>query len=105
MLLEQFRQNPHDTALVQQIQANSADIGYGLLLKKYTDNVANATPEMIDKAANDTVPTSWPLFYTFRIMVGLGFSFFLLFALATAFSAGKRSSFESKTWLLKWSLW
>jgi cytochrome d ubiquinol oxidase subunit I len=105
LALEQFRQNPSDTALAQQIQANSEFIGYGLLLKKYTDNVANATPQMIDQASEDTVPNSWPLFYTFRIMVALGFSFFLIFALATAYSAGKRESFENKTWLLKWALW
>lgn len=103
--LEQFRQNPHDTALAQQIQANSADIGYGLLLKKYTNDVANATPEMIEQAAQDTVPTVWPLFYSFRLMVALGFSFFLLFAVATTCSLGSRNSFETKTWLLKWSLW
>jgi cytochrome d ubiquinol oxidase subunit I len=60
---------------------------------------------MIDQASEDTVPNSWPLFYTFRIMVALGFSFFLIFALATAYSAGKRESFENKTWLLKWALW
>ena len=105
MLLEQFRQNPQDTSLVKQIEANSEDIGYGLLLKKYTDNVANATPAMIDQAALDTVPMSLPLFYSFRLMVGLGISFFILFAFATLFSAGRRNSFENKNWLLKCALY
>lgn len=105
LLLEQFRKNPSDTSLVPQIQANSGDLGYGLLLKKYTDDLTQVTPDMVDKAALDTVPQSLPLFYTFRIMVALGASFFLLFALATMFSLGKRTAFESKTWLLKWSLY
>ena len=31
-------------------------LGFGLLLKKYTPDVSKATPEMIEKAVNDTVP-------------------------------------------------
>jgi cytochrome d ubiquinol oxidase subunit I len=36
---------------------------------------AQATPEQIAQAAEDTVPTVWPLFWAFRLMVGLGFAF------------------------------
>ena len=104
VMLEAFRKNPHDQALAAQIQANSADLGYGLLLKKYTDDVANATPQMIDEAAKSTVPHVLPLYYSFRIMVFLGASFFLLFALASWYSFGNRKLFETKTWLLKWAL-
>ncbi len=104
LMLESFRKNPHDKELAAKIQANSADLGFGLLLKKYTSDVANATPEMIDKAAEDTVPNPLPLYYTFRIMVALGASFFVLFALATYFSVGNKDRFETKTWLLKFAL-
>jgi cytochrome d ubiquinol oxidase subunit I len=35
-----------------------------------------ARPPRADRqAAEDTVPTVWPLFWAFRIMVGLGFGF------------------------------
>jgi len=104
IMLEEFRKNPHNQVLAQQIQADSADLGYGLLLKKYTSDIANATPEMIDEAAKSTVPHVLPLYYSFRLMVFLGASFFLLFALATWFSMGKKNLFESKSWFLKWSL-
>ena len=105
ILLEQFRKNPKNTALVAQIQANSADLGYGMLLKKYTNDVSMATPAMIDRAALDTVPNPFPLYYSFRVMAGLGASFFLLFGLATLFSFGSRTAFERKNWLLKVALY
>ena len=57
-----------------------ADLGYGLLLKKYRDDVGNATDAEIRMAAEDTVPDVWPLFWTFRIMMGLGFFFIAFFA-------------------------
>ena len=53
------------------------DLGYGLLLKKYTANVVDATPEQITQAANDTIPKVKPLFLGFRLMVALGVLFLL----------------------------
>jgi cytochrome d ubiquinol oxidase subunit I len=103
--LEQFRKNPHDHSLVANIQQNSQYLGYGLLLKKYIDNVALATPAMIAQAADDTVPNSLPLYYSFRLMAGLGFSFLMLFGVATWYSLGKCSRYQTKTWLLKWALY
>ena len=57
-----------------------ADLGYGLLLKKYREDVGNATGEEIALAALDTVPDVWPLFWSFRLMVGIGFFFIAFFA-------------------------
>jgi cytochrome d ubiquinol oxidase subunit I len=57
------------------------DLGYGLLLKRYRVDIENATDEEIVMAANDTVPGVWPLFWTFRIMMGLGFFYIAFFAL------------------------
>jgi cytochrome d ubiquinol oxidase subunit I len=56
------------------------DLGYGLLLKRYREDVGNATPEEVRMAAEDTVPDVWPLFWTFRIMMGLGFFYIAFFA-------------------------
>ncbi len=49
-----------------------ADLGYGLLLRKYTRNVVDATPEQIRAAVDDTIPNVATMFWSFRIMVGLG---------------------------------
>jgi cytochrome d ubiquinol oxidase subunit I len=74
-------------------------LGYGLLLKKYTPTVVDATEDQIKQAANDTIPRVFPLFWTFRVMVGLGFLFLFTFAAAFYFTA--RRQIEQKTWLLK----
>jgi cytochrome d ubiquinol oxidase subunit I len=92
-----------DPAVRERFEAHKADLGYGLLLKKYTADVAQATPEMITQAARDTIPEVAPMFWTFRIMVGLGFSFALLFAFSFWYSA--RNTFQDKRWLLRWAVW
>ena len=54
------------------------DIGYGMLLQRYTDDVAHATPEQLSLAAKDSIPNSLPLFFSFRIMVLCGVLMFLV---------------------------
>jgi cytochrome d ubiquinol oxidase subunit I len=79
------------------------DLGYGLLLKRYTPNVTDATDAQIAQAARDTIPKVAPLFFTFRLMVASGFWMLLLFTLAFYYCA-KRTA-EDKRWLLKAILW
>ncbi|WP_131109889.1 cytochrome ubiquinol oxidase subunit I [Sulfuricystis thermophila] len=84
-------------------EAHKADLGFGLLLKKYTPDVTAATPEMIAQAARDSIPKVAPMFWSFRLMVALGFSFALLFALA--FWHAAKNTFQDQRWLLKWAVW
>ena len=78
--LELIRANSGDTAARAIFDTHQADLGYALLLKKYREDVGNATAEQITEAALDTVPDVWPLFWSFRIMVGVGFSYIAFFA-------------------------
>ncbi|SEA10151.1 cytochrome ubiquinol oxidase subunit I [Rubrimonas cliftonensis] len=55
--------------------AHAGDLGFAFLLKKYVDDPRDATEAQIALAAGDTVPTVWPLFWAFRVMVALGFAF------------------------------
>ena len=75
------------------------DLGYGLLLKKYTPNVIDATDAQIKMAANDTVPKVAPMFWSFRIMVGLGMLFLFIFSASFYFLVRKRLA--AQRWLLK----
>jgi cytochrome d ubiquinol oxidase subunit I len=75
------------------------DLGYGLLLKKYTNNVVDATPEQIALAVNDTIPKVAPMFWAFRGMVGLGFLFLFIFAASFWFLAKKQLA--PQRWLLR----
>ncbi|SDG20265.1 cytochrome ubiquinol oxidase subunit I [Pseudomonas abietaniphila] len=78
------------------------DLGYGLLLKKYTDKVVDASEQQIHQAALDSIPHVASIFWTFRLMVLSGVLMLLLFA--CAFWASARKNESSKPWLLKWAL-
>jgi cytochrome d ubiquinol oxidase subunit I len=79
------------------------DLGYGLLLKKYTATVVDATEEQIRLASADTIPRVAPLFWAFRGMVGLGMWFLLLFGCAFYFLA--RRDVAPRRWLLRAALY
>ncbi len=98
-LLQQVRAgtiSDEDRALYEE---KKVDLGYGFLLKRYTDDIANATDEMVMKAVDDSIPAVGPMFWTFRIMVGLGFAMLLLIALA--FYQSCKQKVDEKPWLLK----
>lgn len=54
-------------------------------------------------AAWDTVPQVAPLFWTFRIMVGLGVFFIVM--MATFFYLSSRRQLDRYRWLLKLAVW
>ncbi|MDR3494847.1 MAG: cytochrome ubiquinol oxidase subunit I [Ancalomicrobiaceae bacterium] len=80
--------------------AHAKDIGFGLLLKQFVDDPAKATEADIKAAAASTIPEVWPLFWSFRVMVGLGFLMLVIFGAAFWLNAAKR--LEQNRWLL-WS--
>jgi cytochrome d ubiquinol oxidase subunit I len=79
-----------------------ADLGFGLLLKKYAPNVIDATPAQIALAVNDTVPKVAPIFWSFRLMVGLGLLF--LFIFSSSFYFLVRQRLAPQRWLLRLAL-
>ncbi|MHA6691464.1 cytochrome ubiquinol oxidase subunit I [Devosia sp. A449] len=78
--LQEVRADAGNAAARATFDEHWADLGYGLLLKKYREDVGNATGEEIAQAALDTVPDVWPLFWSFRLMVGIGFFFIAFFS-------------------------
>ncbi len=79
------------------------DLGYGLLLKKYTPNVVDATDVQVKQAASDTIPRIAPLFLTFRVMVAIGFWILTIFSLTFYFVA--KRTIENRKTLLKLALY
>lgn len=75
------------------------DLGYALLLKRYVDDPRQATDEQIVQAARDTIPHVPTLFWSFRIMVGLGMFFILL--TATFFWLSARRQLDKYPLLLR----
>lgn len=101
--LETLRKHRDDAAALEAFERHKADLGFGLLLKKYVSDVRQATPDVIERAVNDTVPRVAPMFWSFRLMVGLGMLMLALFALS--FWTTLRGACAHKPWLLKWALW
>lgn len=102
--LEALRKDRSNETAKATFEKHKADLGFGLLLKKYVLNVREATPEMIDRAVNDTVPNVTPLFWSFRAMVGFGFLMLALFVMSF-WSTLKPNGMTQRPWLLKWALW
>ncbi len=102
-LLEELRGGNQSPEVKEAFLAVQDTLGYGLLLKRYTDKVVDATPEQIRMAAEDTIPTVWPLFFAFRIMVGAGFIMLLVFATAF-YKTARRTEYKSRRFL-KIALW
>jgi cytochrome d ubiquinol oxidase subunit I len=98
-LLQKLRAGDASPALLQEFNSLKQHLGYGLLLKRYTPRVIDATPEQVRRAALDTIPNVGVMFWSFRIMVGLGFYMLALIAVSFYFCA--KREFERKRWLLK----
>ncbi|ODU75317.1 MAG: cytochrome d terminal oxidase subunit 1 [Rhodanobacter sp. 68-29] len=98
-----LRRNPDDAQAKAVLAANDQNLGYALLLKKYVDDPRQATPAQIQQAADSTIPNVPVLFWAFRIMVGCGFYFIVLFALS--FWKASRRQLDQKRWFLRLALW
>jgi cytochrome d ubiquinol oxidase subunit I len=99
--LQTLRQNPNDAAAQQAFAAGEHDLGYALLLRRYTADILDADQPTIARAANDLIPDVPVMFWGFRIMAGLGFYFILLFA--TAFYLASLRLHERR-WFLRLAL-
>lgn len=94
--LQTLQKDPQNQEAKALLESHNASLGYGLLLKKYTENVTDATEEQIDKAAHDLKPKVAPMFFSFRIMVACGLYFIALFA--TGFYLSVRHKLHTTRW-------
>ncbi|MCT8656618.1 cytochrome ubiquinol oxidase subunit I [Glaesserella parasuis] len=102
-LLEKLRSGNYTAEDKEAFKAVQKDLGFGLLLKPYTDKVVDATEEQILKAAADTIPNVGPTFWSFRIMMIAGGLMLLL--IIAAFVQNVRGTVGTKPLLLKALLW
>ncbi|CNH16546.1 cytochrome D ubiquinol oxidase subunit I [Yersinia thracica] len=101
-LLEKLRSGNTDPAVREAFSKAKQDLGYGLLLKRYTQNVTDATEEQIQLAAQDSIPRVLPLYFAFRIMVACGF--LMLIIIGLSFYNVVRGRIGEKKWLLRAAL-
>lgn len=101
--LHRLQKNSKDEQAKADFESHKEYLGYGLLLKKYTNNVTDASEAQIDMAAKDLKPHVLPLFFSFRIMIACGLFFILLFA--TGFYLSVRRKLHSTRWYLRLAFW
>jgi cytochrome bd ubiquinol oxidase subunit I len=96
--LQDLREEKTNQQAINQFVSYKANLGYGLLLKRYTDKVVDATDAQIELAVKNSIPAVAPLFWAFRVMVACGFISLLVFSLAFFDVLIKR---RFQPWLLK----
>ena len=101
--LQILREDKNNEIAKGIFEKHKADLGHGLLLKKYTDNVVDATPAQIELAIKDSVPKVAPMFWTFRGMVFCGVM--MLFIFVASFYFNMKRDAHNQRWLLKMAFW
>lgn len=94
--LRTLQKDPKNAEAKATLDKHIQNLGYALLLKKYTEKVTDATEVQINQAAEDLKPKVAPMFFSFRIMVACGFYFILLFA--TGFYLSVRHKLHTTRW-------
>ena len=80
--LEALRADGRNAEARATFERHRADLGYGLLLTPYAKEIGKADEAAIAKAVADSIPQVAPLFWSFRLMVGIGVALLVLFAAA-----------------------
>lgn len=72
--MEKLSANPRDEAALAQFNAHGKDIGYGFLVLRHAPggDLTKVGDAEIARAARDTIPEVWIVFWSFRVMVGFG---------------------------------
>ncbi|PWC13724.1 cytochrome bd-I ubiquinol oxidase subunit CydA [Brenneria roseae subsp. americana] len=102
-LLEELRAGNADPAVKEAFNQSKQDLGYGMLLKRYTPKVADATEAQIQQATKDSIPRVAPLYFSFRIMVACGILMLLIIGLS--FWTVLRGKIGQRKWLHRAALY
>ncbi|MFH1983133.1 MAG: cytochrome ubiquinol oxidase subunit I [Pseudomonadota bacterium] len=97
--LNEIRAGRKTDETLRRFEEHRDHLGYGLLLQQYAPGVLDATDAQIQQAARSTIPNVFVMFWTFRIMVALGF--WMLAVIAVSFYFCATRAFDKKNWLLK----
>ncbi|MEJ2361294.1 MAG: cytochrome ubiquinol oxidase subunit I [Gammaproteobacteria bacterium] len=103
LALKRYQQNPTDLNALATVKAHQDDLGYAMLLMRYSPDLTKATPAQIMQAARDTIPPVWAVFWSFRLMIALAF-LMLIYMIAMA-TYSLRGQCMAQNFLLRISPW
>lgn len=98
--LRRLQEAPDDASARARFKAHESDLGYGFLVGAYApgQDPAKADAAAIARAARDTIPSVWILFWSFRVMVAAGLLMLMFFVLAVIYTL--RDVVQDKRWFL-----
>jgi cytochrome d ubiquinol oxidase subunit I len=106
--LEDYAKNGNQAALTD-FRKNQAAMGYGFLAQRFApdqdlDKITPADqPAIVSQTAKATIPNVFVEFWAFRIMVGFGFCFLVIFAFAAYHSLQR--TIEQQRWVMHLAMW
>lgn len=105
LAMQQLSKNPEDAAALAQFEAHKADVGYALLVQRYAPegDLTKITDADVARAAKDTIPEVWPVFWSFRVMVAAGLLMLAFFVLATIYTLTNKVEHSPR--FLRFSMW
>ncbi len=98
LAMEKLSANPKDEEALAVFAAHRADVGYALLAQRYAPDLTQITDEQVAKAARDTIPEVWIVFWAFRFMVAFGLMMlgYMVFAMLISLT----NQIEKRRWFL-----
>ena len=93
-----LQHDPTNLRAINQFNDNQHNIGYGFLLKQQVHDLKHVTESEMNQAAWNSIPDVFTLFWSFRVMAGLGFYFIAFFVVAFYFC--QRRTFQRHRWFL-----
>ena len=102
-MLQKLRAGDTSEQVKATFEQHKADLGYGLLLRRYAPDVTKATDAQIQQAVQNSIPNVAPLFWLFRLMVAAGFFMLFVFFMAFFYCGTRRAA--KRPWLLKTALY
>ncbi|QJC29506.1 cytochrome bd-I ubiquinol oxidase subunit CydA [Enterobacteriaceae endosymbiont of Plateumaris pusilla] len=103
IILEKIQNGKADNNHINYFNKVKKDLGYGFLVKQYTNDIKHVNINQIKKIAINTIPLVFPLFFAFRIMVLS--SIILLITIILVFINILNNKLINKTYLLKFCLY
>lgn len=102
VLLDKLRDSHHQPQLLVEFEHYKKYLGYGLLLKRYLENIEEADDEQIEAATHFSMTSKTPVLWSFNIMLGF---YFISLTVFIIIAISYLTNQQHKSWLLKLSLY